>query len=220
VFLSSGGGGNLRLVHALAASGALPKSRVTAVIADRDCAALDWARDLAIPTHQVAYRRDNPADMQAILAEVDADIIVTNIHKILDEKLVARFAGRLLNLHYSMLPAFGGMIGMAPVRAARDLGCRLIGATAHLVTASVDAGPILAQACVADSSERAPEALYDDVFKCGGVALAVAIDTALHGGAASGGTLDADHARIFAAPLPRQAIVDQMGSHDFWMALK
>jgi phosphoribosylglycinamide formyltransferase-1 len=219
-FLSSGGGGNLRLIHALATSGSLSEALVGAVIADRECAALEWARANAIPAHQVTYRRDDPDAMHDLLAEVDADVIVTNVHKILDEALVERFAGRLLNLHYSLLPSFAGTIGMTPVRAARELGCRLIGATAHLVTAAVDAGPIVAQASVADSPERPLEDLCDDVFRCGGVALAAAIDTILHPGVRPGGTVDAGDARIFAGPLPAPAIVDQLSSDDFWLALR
>ena len=74
--------------------------------------------------------------------------------RILTPEFVAHYAGRLVNIHPSLLPAF---TGMNTHQRAIDAGCRFAGATVHRVTAELDVGPILAQAAVpilpADTAE-------------------------------------------------------------------
>jgi phosphoribosylglycinamide formyltransferase-1 len=65
--------------------------------------------------------------------------------RILTPGFVQHFAGRLVNIHPSLLPAFPGL---HTHQRAIDAGCQVAGATVHLVTAELDAGPILAQAAV------------------------------------------------------------------------
>ena len=65
--------------------------------------------------------------------------------RILTPGFVARYQGRLLNIHPSLLPAFPGL---HTHQRALDAGCRVAGATVHQVTAELDHGPILAQAVV------------------------------------------------------------------------
>ena len=65
--------------------------------------------------------------------------------RILTPGFVARYAGRLLNIHPSLLPAFPGL---HTHQRAIDMGCKFAGATVHQVTAELDHGPILAQAAV------------------------------------------------------------------------
>ncbi len=218
-FLCSGGGGNLRLVHALAGSGALPALEVVSVIADRECGALDWARARAIPASAVTYTRAQGEDLAARLAHDRPDLIVTTIHKILDAALVARYRSRLINLHYSLLPAFPGTIGMEPVRLAREFGCVTLGATAHLVTDDVDAGPILAQAAF-DAGGRRAVPVEDATFRCGGIALAAAIEAVIRPPARPGGGLTAGALPVVASPLPPPAAVAALAGEAFWDALR
>lgn len=72
-------------------------------------------------------------------------MIMTNIHRILSSRVVERCRGRLVNLHYSLLPMFGGLIGMDPIRRAIEAGCRFVGTTVHHVVEAVDAGPVISQ---------------------------------------------------------------------------
>ena len=65
--------------------------------------------------------------------------------RVLTPGFVARYQGRLVNIHPSLLPAF---TGLHTHQRAIDAGCRVAGATVHLVTAELDSGPILAQAVV------------------------------------------------------------------------
>jgi phosphoribosylglycinamide formyltransferase 1 len=65
--------------------------------------------------------------------------------RVLTPTFVARYEGRLVNIHPSLLPAF---TGLHTHQRALDAGCRVAGATVHMVTAQLDEGPILAQAVV------------------------------------------------------------------------
>jgi phosphoribosylglycinamide formyltransferase-1 len=78
-------------------------------------------------------------------ARVDL-VVLAGYDEILEPAFVAAFAGRMVNTHPSLLPAFGGT--MHAVRAALEHGVKVTGCTVHLVTDEPDAGPILAQQCV------------------------------------------------------------------------
>jgi phosphoribosylglycinamide formyltransferase 1 len=220
-FLCSGGGGNLRMLCELIEQGALPGCKVSAVVADRECAALDWARSHGIAARLVAYSRADPGTLGTVLDELSPGLIVTTIHKILDDDLVSRYDGRLVNLHYSLLPSFGGAIGMEPVRMAREQGCRLVGATAHRVTSDLDGGPILAQACVGVDPSVPASSLHDAVFRCGAVALPAAIDGLVAKRERAGGpVLLAGDVTIFAAPRPDPAACSAFEAPAFWEKLR
>jgi phosphoribosylglycinamide formyltransferase-1 len=191
------------------------------VIADRACPAVEWAQAHRIHTAVAPYSRANPTVLRDALETLAPDLIVTTIHKILDDRLVAMFEGRLLNLHYSLLPAFAGLIGMQPVREARARGCGLIGATAHHVTTQLDAGPILAQACVVDDPGQSEAELFDAIFRCGGVALVAAIEGLSSAATARrGGRMQAGAREIVAMPLPADSVCNLLREHAFWDGLR
>jgi phosphoribosylglycinamide formyltransferase-1 len=220
-FLCSGGGGNLKLIAALAGQGALPHVRVAGVIADRDCPAVRWATSQGINAQVLTYTRAQSEALHNALVQETPDLVVTTVHKILDEQLVTQYSGRLVNLHYSLLPAFAGKIGMEPVRMARTHGCRLIGATAHRVTSDLDAGPILAQACVFDDPETTEGALCDAVFRSGGIALAAAVDVQANPGVRPvGGQVWAGSVLVTATPVPRPEICAAVEKDAFWETLR
>jgi phosphoribosylglycinamide formyltransferase 1 len=209
------------LICALADSGALPNISVSGVIADRECPALNWASGRGMDVRKLTYSRSQPGALRDALVQTAPDLIVTTVHKILDDQLVALYAGGLINLHYSLLPAFASRIGMEPVRMARAHGCRLVGATAHRVTADLDAGPILAQACTFDDTRQPESALHDAVFRCGGVALAAAIDEAVNSSAPLvGGHLQAGNVLVCAAPVPRANVCSHFQDDTFWEGLR
>ncbi len=83
---------------------------------------------------------------QAIASAIDQYapdyVVLAKYMRVLSPAFVARYAGRLLNIHHSFLPAF---IGANPYRQAFERGVKIIGATAHFVTDDLDAGPIIAQ---------------------------------------------------------------------------
>jgi formyltetrahydrofolate deformylase len=88
---------------------------------------------------------DDKAPAEARILELieGVDLVVlARYMQILSGPFVERFAGRLINIHHSFLPAF---VGANPYRQAFDRGVKIIGATAHYVTEELDAGPIIAQ---------------------------------------------------------------------------
>jgi phosphoribosylglycinamide formyltransferase 1 len=81
------------------------------------------------------------------LAEADVDLVVcAGWDRVLLAEIVGRLAGRIINVHPSLLPAFGG--GLHAIEEALSYGVKVTGCTVHFVTAEVDAGPIISQAAV------------------------------------------------------------------------
>lgn len=123
---------------------------VNAVIADRDCEAIKFAeRQANIRTHRVKYNREEPQELQGLLRELQPDAVITNFHKIIDADTLNMLPNRFFNLHYSLLPAFGGLIGMATIDEAQKTNAQFIGATYHRVDELVDHGEIVSQAALA-----------------------------------------------------------------------
>lgn len=174
VFLVSGGGGNLRFIHQAIVQGQLPDAELVGVVADRECEALAYCDVHRIPVYPIHYTRAEPHALRAALRELRPDVIVTNIHKILDADTVGAFSGRMINLHYSLLPSFGGVIGAEPVRLALEQGCKIVGTTVHYVSEAVDAGEIISQSAIPVHTHNL-EHLMSDVFRSGCVNLLSAI---------------------------------------------
>ncbi len=151
VILISGRGSNMRaLVEACEAQAW--DARIAAVVSNRvDAAGLDFARERGIATRVVNHREFAfRAAFDAALAEAIAgyapDIVaLAGFMRILGSDFVQRFAGRLINIHPSLLPAF---TGLHTHRRAIEAGCKLAGATVHFVTSELDHGPIIAQTVV------------------------------------------------------------------------
>jgi formyltetrahydrofolate deformylase len=88
-------------------------------------------------------RAAQEAAFAAVLDELEPDLVVlARYMRILPEAITLRWNGRMINIHHSFLPAFAGA---KPYHRAHQRGVKLIGATAHYVTAELDAGPIIAQ---------------------------------------------------------------------------
>ncbi|WP_235564512.1 formyltetrahydrofolate deformylase [Modestobacter sp. Leaf380] len=98
-----------------------------------------------VPFHHVPVTPATKAEAEARALELvgDCDLVVlARYMQIVSPGFCARFPERLINIHHSFLPAF---VGANPYQAAADRGVKLIGATAHYVTAELDAGPIIEQ---------------------------------------------------------------------------
>lgn len=147
--LASGGGSNLHaLFEYLDALGATAPATVALVASDRvGSYALERARLRGVPAiHLPAGAPDGALD--ALLAEHRIDLLVlAGYLRLVPAPVVRRFAGRLLNVHPSLLPAFGGhgMYGHRVHAAVIAAGARLSGATVHFVNEEFDRGAIIAQ---------------------------------------------------------------------------
>jgi len=130
--------------------------RVAAVISNRpDAGGLQIARGQGIATEVLDHRTfAERAEFDRALAQAidrhDPDghpalVVLAGFMRVLTPEFVGRYTGRLVNIHPSLLPAF---TGLNTHQRALDAGCRIAGATVHLVTPLLDDGPILAQAAV------------------------------------------------------------------------
>jgi len=145
VVLISGRGSNLRAML----DAGIP---VSAVISNRaDAAGLAMAARRGVPTAVIEHRKfaSREAFDEALAAEIERHaprlVALAGFMRVLTPAFVARFAGRLVNIHPSLLPAFPGLDTHA--RAIAE-GVSQHGCTVHFVTAQLDHGPIIAQATV------------------------------------------------------------------------
>lgn len=127
-------------------------AQIAAVISNRpDAAGLEIARDAGIPTAVVNHRdyldrMQFDAALAAAIDQYQPDLVVlAGFMRILTENFVNHFAGRLVNIHPSLLPSF---TGLDTHQRAIDAGVKFHGATVHFVTSELDHGPIITQAVV------------------------------------------------------------------------
>ena len=137
--------GDLLIRHAYGELGA----RIRAVIGNHALLA-SLAGRFDVPFHHVsADGLAREAHEAALAATIDAYapeyIVLAKYMRVLTPAFVARYRGRIINIHHSFLPAF---VGASPYRQAFERGVKIIGATAHFVTESLDEGPIIAQSVI------------------------------------------------------------------------
>ena len=160
--LASGRGSNLQAILDATRVPGFP-ARVAVVISDRDTApALARAAAAGVPTVFV-NPKDHPdrvAYDAALLSVLDAHriglVCLAGFMRLLGPALVRSYAGRMLNIHPSLLPAFPGL---GAQRQALDHGVKVSGATVHLVDEGLDSGPIVLQACVPVAADDTVESL-------------------------------------------------------------
>jgi phosphoribosylglycinamide formyltransferase-1 len=149
--LASGRGSNFRALVMAAESGRIPAA-VVVLVADRAGApVLDIARAHRVEVVVVDPRQhpSREAHEKAVIGVLDERrvglVCLAGYMRLLTGGFVAHFAGRLLNIHPSLLPAFPGL---HPHRQALDHGVRVSGATVHFVDEGVDSGPVVLQVAV------------------------------------------------------------------------
>jgi phosphoribosylglycinamide formyltransferase-1 len=155
VILISGSGSNMAaIVRTAQQEGWAGRhgARVAAVLSNKaDAQGLALARSEGIATqvldHKAFESREafDAALAQAIDQYAPSLVVLAGFMRILTPGFVARYAGRLINIHPSLLPAF---TGLHTHQRAIDAGCRFAGVTVHQVTDELDVGPILEQAVV------------------------------------------------------------------------
>lgn len=151
VILISGRGTNMEAIVRAASREAWPV-KIAAVISNRPQASgLNFAKQHGIATYVVdhtayATREDFDSALQAVIDQFMPDLVVlAGFMRILTEHFVMHYAGKMLNIHPSLLPLFPGL---NTHQRALDAGVAEHGTTVHVVTAELDHGPIIAQARV------------------------------------------------------------------------
>ncbi len=155
VILISGAGSNMQAVIEAAERedwATRLGARVAAVLSNKpDAAGLQLARAAGVATEVIDHKAFGTREafdaelMRRIDRHAPALVVLAGFMRILTPDFVRHYAGRLVNIHPSLLPAFPGL---HTHRRAIEAGCTVAGATVHQVTAELDHGPILAQAQV------------------------------------------------------------------------
>jgi phosphoribosylglycinamide formyltransferase-1 len=171
VILISGGGSNMAaIVDACRAQDwpATLGAQVALVVSNRpDAGGLRLARERGIETAILDHRGFEARDafegalVERLEAAQPALVALAGFMRILTPGFVNRYAGRLINIHPSLLPAFPGLHTHA---RALQAGCRVAGATVHRVTTELDHGPILGQAVVPVLADDTPDRLASRVL--------------------------------------------------------
>ncbi|MDF3836750.1 phosphoribosylglycinamide formyltransferase [Cupriavidus basilensis] len=162
VILISGRGSNMEAIVSACAAEGWP-ARVAAVLSNRpDAEGLRFAADHGVATGVVDHKQyGDRATFDAALADaIDAyapDLVVlAGFMRILTPAFVEKYAGRMLNIHPSLLPCFPGL---HTHRQAIEAGVKIHGASVHFVTPELDHGPVIVQAALDVLPGDTPEAL-------------------------------------------------------------
>ena len=174
VVMVSGGGTNLQAIIDGVASGTITNTVLAGVISNNKMVkSLERAKQAALPPVSVSpgEYRDRESFNSALLEAVDAfspDLVVLAgfLVKIPDQ-MVHKYAGRIINIHPSLIPSFCGVgfYGLKVHESALKRGVKITGATVHFVTEGMDEGPIISQKPVPVEEGDTPEALQKRVME-------------------------------------------------------
>lgn len=166
--LISGRGSNMMALVQAARAPDYP-AEIVCVVSNRPGAAgLAWAREQGIPVHAVDHKAyaTREAFEDALHAVLEAEgvelVACAGFMRLMTPGFVARWAGRMINIHPSLLPLYPGLDTHA--RALAD-GVRIAGCTVHFVTADMDAGPIIGQGAVPVVDGDTPDTLAERILK-------------------------------------------------------
>lgn len=167
--LVSGGGSNLQSIIDKSQSGEL-QCKVEVVIGDRECYGVERAKEAGIDGYTLdrkVLKKELCREIDKIVSERGIDLIVlAGFLSIIDEEFVNKWKGRILNIHPSLLPKFGGpgMYGIRVHEAVLKAGEQESGCTVHYVDTGVDSGEIIAQKRVKVLEGDTPEILQKRVL--------------------------------------------------------
>jgi phosphoribosylglycinamide formyltransferase-1 len=152
-FLASHGGSNMQAIIDACKEGRLNAEPVVVVSNNSDSGAMERARREGIPAfHLSSGTHPDPSDLDTAithtLEEHNVDLVIlAGYMKLLGPQTLARYRGRILNIHPALLPKFGGkgLYGIKVHEAVLAAGEKVTGVTIHMVDERYDAGPIIAQ---------------------------------------------------------------------------
>ncbi len=164
LFLASGNGGTMKFVHHAIKELNLD-AEIVGVISDRECGSIEYARNNGMQVRTFTPWRERTEEIVDAIKSFNPDYVVTNIFKILPKEIFSCCDAQFINLHYSLLPAFGGVIGFKTLEMAKEANSQIIGATCHYVTEEVDGGKIISQAAIPVDWNEKFDIIGDRIFR-------------------------------------------------------
>lgn len=167
VVLISGRGSNLQAMINAVRAGQLPAEIRAVICSESGTPGLERARAAGIPSHVVNYHDYSTREQfdQTLMKQIDVYqpqlVALAGFMRILGPAFIDHYAGRLLNIHPSLLPAFRGLNTHA---RALQSSAKYHGASVHFVTHEVDGGPIIIQAAIPVSPGDTPDTLAERVL--------------------------------------------------------
>lgn len=172
--LVSGGGSNLQAIIDSIKSGYLDKCSIATVVGSKSgIYALERATQNNIPALVISRKQYSSLDeydtaLADYLESCNVDLVVmAGFLSIVGEVFVKRFAGKIINIHPSLIPAFcgKGYYGIIPHQKALEYGVKITGATVHFVELEADSGPIIMQKAVEVKPDDTAEVLQKRVME-------------------------------------------------------
>ncbi len=172
--LVSGGGTNLQALLDAESRGGIPGGRIACVISSKpEAYALERAKRAGVATEVLVRKgfatlEEYDAALFSLLDKYDTGLVVmAGFMTIISDRVVQRYPNRIINIHPSLLPSFGGggFYGLRVHEAALARGVKITGATVHFVNEVCDGGPIILQKAVEVLPEDTPETLQRRVME-------------------------------------------------------
>ena len=170
VVLVSGRGTNLQALIDAIDKNEL-NAQISAVISNKQSYALKRAKErgiesLYLPAKHGESRQSYDRRLDNLISKYSPDLIVlAGFLRVLSPEFVERYRWKIINIHPSLLPAFGGLYGKAVHEAVLKYGCKVSGCTVHFVNEEVDAGPIIVQRCLDVRDDDTAETLANRILK-------------------------------------------------------
>lgn len=167
VILVSGGGSNLQRIIDCIEHGEIPEAHIGLVVADRACFGLQRAANHQIPHQLIKRGQDFSDNLDRSLPENTDLIVLAGFLSILHHDFCEKYKGKIINIHPSLLPKFGGhgMWGHHVHEAVIEAQEKESGATVHYVTSGIDEGEIILQGKVFLQEEETPESLAQKIHQ-------------------------------------------------------
>lgn len=167
VILVSGSGTNLQRIIDCINNGEIPNAKISLVVADRECYGLIRAENHQIPNILIKRGKDFSNQLLEVVPKDTDLIILAGFLSIIKENFIQKFEGKIINIHPSLLPKFGGkgMWGMNVHNAVIENKEYESGATVHFVTAGIDEGKIILQGKVSVEENDTPESLAEKIHQ-------------------------------------------------------
>lgn len=145
VFLISGNGGNYKFFQFLYENKLIKNGINLIPVLLKNSKCKSFLKNKNIDFVSIDYSKANPNQLHNILEQIKPNLVISTWNKIIDNQTIEMMHDKIINLHYSLLPAFKGLIKEEPLKRAYLLNCQFIGSTVHYLEEEVDGGKIISQ---------------------------------------------------------------------------